>query len=210
MAITYVSTVADMRTLLRYAVASAAAATACVLAVPAAASAENPAQPAALALPSYETWVADVSAVAATASDYLDARLPDAAARPAIVLDIDNTALQTQYKPGLVAPATESILDVARQASADGAAVFFVTARPEILGWQTEANLRKVGYPFTGIYLRPWFNTLPDAELKTNAREDIERKGYTIVANIGNNASDLAGGHAERTFKLPDYDGQLV
>ncbi|MEU7406546.1 hydrolase, partial [Streptomyces sp. NPDC044948] len=24
-----------------------------------------------------------------------------------------------------------------------------------------------------------------------------------------NSATDLSGGHAERTFKLPDYDGQL-
>jgi hypothetical protein len=151
-----------------------------------------------------------VSAVAATASAYLDARLPDAAAHPAIVLDIDNTSLQTHYKPGLQSPATEPILHIAQQASAAGAAVFFVTARPEVLGWQSEGNLRGVGYPFSGIYLRPWFNSQPDAELKTDARKDIESKGYTIVANIGNNTSDLTGGHAERTFKLPDYDGQLA
>jgi hypothetical protein len=214
MTITALSTVTDMKSLLRYAVVSAAAATACVLAVPAAAHAASPTgaatQVAPLALPPYETWIADVEAVAATASDYLEGRLPDADVRPAIVLDIDNTALQTQYRPGLVSPATEAVLDVAQQASADGAAVFFVTARPEILGWQSEANLRGVGYPFAGIYLRPWFNTQPDAELKTDAREDIESKGYTIVANIGNNTSDLSGGHGERTFKLPDYDGQLA
>jgi hypothetical protein len=45
--------------------------------------------------------------------------------------------------------------------------------------------------------------------MKTNARIAIENSGYTIVANVGNSATDLAGGHAERTFKLPDYDGQL-
>ncbi|WP_346197467.1 HAD family acid phosphatase [Couchioplanes caeruleus] len=45
--------------------------------------------------------------------------------------------------------------------------------------------------------------------LKTNARIAIERRGYTIVASIGNSATDLGGGHAERTFKLPDYNGQL-
>ncbi|WP_342353759.1 hypothetical protein [Couchioplanes caeruleus] len=37
----------------------------------------------------------------------------------------------------------------------------------------------------------------------------MERRGYTIVASIGNSATDLGGGHAERTFKLPDYNGQL-
>jgi hypothetical protein len=52
--------------------------------------------------------------------------------------------------------------------------------------------------------------TAPDQALKTAARTAIENRGYTIVANIGNSVSDLAGGHAERTFKLPDYDGQLA
>ena len=48
-----------------------------------------------------------------------------------------------------------------------------------------------------------------DDALKTAARTEIERRGYRIVANIGNNDTDLTGGHADRTFKLPDYDGRL-
>lgn len=40
---------------------------------------------------------------------------------------------------------------------------------------------------------------------KTAARIDIEsRLGYTIIANIGDQDSDLRGGHAERTFKVPN------
>jgi hypothetical protein len=31
-----------------------------------------------------------------------------------------------------------------------------------------------------------------------------EAEGYTIVANIGDQPSDLAGGHSERTFLPPD------
>jgi hypothetical protein len=165
---------------------------------------------ASLALPPYQTWLDDVAAVADQAEQYLDDRLPDSPAHPAIVLDIDNTSLQTAYRPGLTSPATPGIREAAQQAADAGAAVFFVTARPEILRWQSEANLRGQGYPFTGIYLRPWFNTQPDQVLKTAARTAIESRGYTIVANIGNSPSDLAGGHAERTFKLPDYDGQLA
>jgi hypothetical protein len=125
------------------------------------------------------------------------------------VLDIDNTALQTTYRPGLQSPATGPVLDVARQARAGGAAVFFVTARPEFLRGQTQLNLRAVGYTVAGLYMRPWFDTRTDDALKTAARTAIEDKGYVIVANIGNNDTDLAGGHAERTFKLPDYDGRL-
>ena len=39
---------------------------------------------------------------------------------------------------------------------------------------------------------------------KTAARIDIESKGFVIIANIGDQKSDLAGGHAEMTFKVPN------
>ncbi|MGH6919121.1 MAG: HAD family acid phosphatase, partial [Geminicoccaceae bacterium] len=32
----------------------------------------------------------------------------------------------------------------------------------------------------------------------------IQAQGFTIVANMGDQPSDLAGGHAERTFLLPN------
>jgi hypothetical protein len=160
----------------------------------------------AAALPSYDTWIADVEAVTDQAAVYLDARLPASGVRAAIVLDIDNTALQSRYRPY---GATPSVLALARQARADGAAVFFVTARPEIIEAATEINLNVVGYRWTDIYTRPTFDFSDNQTLKTKARTDIERRGYTIVANVGNSATDLGGGHAERTFKLPDYDGQL-
>lgn len=163
----------------------------------------------ALALPPYEQWLSDVRAVTDQASGYLGTRLPDRARRTAIVLDIDNTALQTTYRPGLSSPATPSVLALARQADAAGADVFFVTARPEILRLQTVANLNGVGYPRDGLYMRGYFDFRSDQALKTANRRAIEARGYTIVANVGNNDSDLAGGSAERTYKLPDYDGQL-
>ncbi|AEV81216.1 acid phosphatase [Actinoplanes sp. SE50] len=161
------------------------------------------------ALPPYAAWISDVTAVTDTAQQYLTTRLPDPSIKAAIVLDIDNTALETTYHPGLTSPATAPVLALARQAQAAGAAVFFVTARPELLEWQTALNLRSAGYPITDIYLRPTFDFDPDATLKSGARIAIEGRGYRIVANIGNSGSDLQGGHAERTFKLPDYNGQL-
>ncbi|GIF38762.1 putative acid phosphatase of HAD superfamily subfamily IIIB [Actinoplanes xinjiangensis] len=160
----------------------------------------------AAALPSRATWLADVQAVTDQAAGYLDDRLPASGVRAAIVLDIDNTALQSKYKPY---DATPAVLALARQARADGAAVFFVTARPEIIEAATELNLSAVGYRWTDIYTRLTFDFSDNQTLKTKARIDIEKRGYTIVANVGNSATDLGGGHAERTFKLPDYDGQL-
>jgi HAD superfamily, subfamily IIIB (Acid phosphatase) len=45
----------------------------------------------------------------------------------------------------------------------------------------------------------------PVADFKTAARSDIDgRLGYTIIANAGDQDSDLRGGHAERTFKVPN------
>jgi len=163
----------------------------------------------AAALPSYSTWIADVTAVTDQASAYLSTRLPDKNIKAAIVLDIDNTSLESEYKGGLITPATAPVLALANQAHAAGAAVIFVTARPEIIQALTKENLKQVGYPNDGLYMRGTFDFSSDQTLKTNARIKIEQAGYTIVANIGNNTTDLAGGHAERTFKLPDYDGQL-
>jgi predicted secreted acid phosphatase len=162
----------------------------------------------AMALPPYSTWIADVTAVTDQAKAYLGTRLPGSG-RTAIVLDIDNTALEAAYSPGIENPATKPVLEVAKQAKAAGAAVFFVTARPELIRGLTQHNLQQAGYPNDGISMRGYFDFSPDQTLKTNARIAIEQRGYTIVANIGNHDTDLAGGHAERTFKLPDYNGQL-
>jgi hypothetical protein len=175
----------------------------------AAAPAPAAAAVAAQSLPPYATWIADVTAVTDTAKAYLATRLPDTRAKTAIVLDIDNTALESKYHPDPFAPATPPVLALAQQARAAGAAVFFVTNRPDIIKAWTEGNLSSVGYQWTGLYMRPTFSGDSAQTLKTSARVKIEGLGYTIVANIGNSDTDLAGGHAERTFKLPDYGGQL-
>lgn len=183
------------------AVVSTAAVAAPPSAVPAAVTAQ--------ALPSYETWIADVTAVTDKAKAYLNSRLPGSGIKAAIVFDIDNTALESTYHPYPFAPATPPVLALAKQAEAAGATVFFVSNRPDIIGAWTQGNLASVGYHWGGIYLRPTFSSDPAETLKTKARIAIEALGYTIVANVGNSDTDLVGGHAERTFKLPDYDGQL-
>ncbi len=85
-----------------------------------------------------------------------------------------------------------------------------MTARPGIIEAPTEWNLDHAGYKSSGLHVRGFLDLFRDvAEYKTEQRAEIESKGYTIIANIGNSATDLSGGHAEKTFKLPDYDGQL-
>ncbi|MET9417515.1 HAD family acid phosphatase [Streptomyces klenkii] len=159
----------------------------------------------------YATWQRDVQAVIDQALPYVKDRTANTHGRKqAIVLDIDNSSLETDFHWTYPTPAIKPVLDLTRYANAHGAAIFFVTARPGILDGLTEHNLRTAGYPVSGLYVRH----LPDlfhevSTYKTAKRAEIENNGYTIIANIGNNNSDLVGGHAERTFKLPDYDGKL-
>jgi len=41
-------------------------------------------------------------------------------------------------------------------------------------------------------------------DYKAVFRQDVEKKGYKIILNIGDQLSDLIGGHSERTYKLPN------
>jgi predicted secreted acid phosphatase len=94
--------------------------------------------------------------------------------------------------------------------------VFFVTGRgvngsklqhKTPTEWTLE-NLHKAGYKGVEadhLYLRPANSSGPVAPYKTGVRIDIEKRfNVTIIANVGDQDSDLAGGHAERTFKVPN------
>ncbi|WP_424891120.1 HAD family acid phosphatase [Streptomyces sp. XH2] len=159
----------------------------------------------------HTTWQRDVQAVIDQALPYVEERTGTAHGRKqAVVLDIDNTSLETDFHWTYPTPAVKPVLDLTRYAHARGAAVFFVTARPGILDGLTEHNLRDAGYPVSGLYVRHLPDLFQDVSTyKTAKRAEIENNGYTIIANIGNNTTDLVGGHAERAFKLPDYDGKL-
>ncbi|MFD4605122.1 HAD family acid phosphatase [Streptomyces sp. NPDC058464] len=160
----------------------------------------------------YATWQQDCQSVMDQALPYLKERI--AAAKPgekqAIVFDIDNTTLETDFGFSYPQPANKPVLNVAKYAQQHGVSLFFVTARPGIIYLPTEYNLEYDGYQVSGLYARGFLDLFKDvAAYKTAQRVDIENKGYDIIANIGNSASDLSGGHADKAFKLPDYNGQL-
>ncbi|AIV34993.1 HAD family acid phosphatase [Streptomyces sp. CCM_MD2014] len=160
----------------------------------------------------YDTWQRDCRTVMDAALPYLKERIADTrpGEKQAIVLDIDNTSLETDFGFSYPQPANRPVLEAAQYAQEHGVALFFVTARPGIIEAPTEWNLAHAGYESSGLYVRGFLDLFKDvAVYKTEQRAEIESKGYTIIANIGNSATDLSGGHAERTFKLPDYDGQL-
>jgi hypothetical protein len=138
---------------------------------------------------------------------------------PAIVLDIDETSLSNYsaieadnftFGPKSQAEATDEIgeaigptLAIFNDAKRLGVAVFFVTGRPEAQRAPTEDNLRREGFDgWQKLYLKPASPTMTTVQYKSGARRDIESQGYRIIANIGDQYSDLAGGHATRAFKL--------
>ncbi|MEU2062071.1 HAD family acid phosphatase [Streptomyces sp. NPDC013455] len=195
----------------RMTVTAVSAAALAALAAPAEA-ADTTSSATAAAKVDYATWQRDCQVVMDQALPYLKQRI--AAARPgekqAIVFDIDNTTLETDFGFSYPQPANKPVLDVARYAQEHGVSLFFVTARPGVLYWPTEYNLEHDGYEVTDLRVRGLFDLFKDvAAYKTAQRADIENDGYTIIANIGNSPTDLSGGHAEKTYKLPDYDGQL-
>ncbi|MGW6705403.1 HAD family acid phosphatase [Streptomyces sp. NPDC054956] len=162
----------------------------------------------------YATWQRDVAAVVDAARPGIEQRIAASPAgeKPAIVLDIDNSSLETDFHWFWTSPtpAIAKVRDLTRYANDRGVAIFFVTARPGIVYSLTERNLKAVGYPVSGLYVRDLPALFGEVSAyKTAKRAEIEARGYTIIANIGNNQSDLVGGHAERTVKLPDYDGKL-
>ncbi|MFF7473467.1 HAD family acid phosphatase [Streptomyces sp. NPDC008092] len=158
-------------------------------------------------------WLSDVAAVTGPAQTYIDDRAAanTSGAKQAIVLDIDNTSLETYFEGGLTIPATPPVLALAQDAHAKGVSVFFVSARSDLYNVVTKANLKSVGYTVDGLYARTVAQLLTEsvADFKTSQRKAIEANGYDIIANIGNNTTDLTGGYADTTYKLPDYDGLL-
>ncbi|MFZ0588864.1 MAG: HAD family acid phosphatase [Bryobacteraceae bacterium] len=229
--------------LTRVAIAAALVSGATSFANPAARAdiAEAPHQPAnvgdvkiaALAYHDSGAYNRDLSFVADQAERWLASRAKSAA-RPALVLDIDETSLSNweiiklddfgrpvngPCAPALDAPCgwaawdqlgrdppIEPTLHVFRRARALGAAVFFITGRPESQRAATERNLSSAGYRgYAKLYMTPNGSHFASAaDFKAPVRAEIEKNGYTIVANMGDQPSDLEGGHAEKKFLLPD------
>ncbi|MFI5776573.1 HAD family acid phosphatase [Nocardia sp. NPDC051570] len=154
-------------------------------------------------LPTKQQWLADVDQAMRDAKPYLHDRKAKGGNNLAIVLDIDNTALQTHYAPG---EATPAVLDAARYAKANGYSVLFASYRRDAESAQD--SVADAGYPVDGMCVRS-----PDdsgkADTKQRCRQEYTDAGYTITANIGNRSTDLEGGNYEKPFKLPDYNGRL-
>jgi len=106
------------------------------------------------------------------------------------------------------ATAVPGTLSLFKAARARGVAVFFITGRHENEQYRaaTAQNLKDAGYEgWSGLVLRTQETfKLSTAGYKSGERGKIEAQGFTIILNVGDQQSDLDGGYAERTYKLPN------
>jgi predicted secreted acid phosphatase len=171
-------------------------------------------------------WAKAVAKQAKRAKAWLEKRTEAKRApkQPALVLDIDETGLDNYpcldekggipYDSGIYAgcvvaydaPAIKPILSLFERAKQLKVKVFFITGRPEPIRAGTLQNLRAAGY--TGKYeliLQPeGYDKDSMVPYKSGARRKIQRRGFKIIANVGDQQSDLKGGFSERTYKLPN------
>ncbi len=143
--------------------------------------------------------------------------------KPGIVFDIDETALSSYSRlaasnftgtvgalaAAIVAadsPALEPTLSLFDWAKKHGVSTFFITGRPgSIPAFRdfTDKNLKAAGYSgWTELHLNDGGE--PTKQYKSGTRAAIEKEGYRILVNVGDQESDLVGGYAVRGFKLPN------
>jgi predicted secreted acid phosphatase len=145
-----------------------------------------------------------------------------------------NPTTNGQYVTDQRFPPVPGMVDLVQQAANEGYAIIFLTGRPAAQEAATLGNLTTDGvgvdahYPAPttlndgedGLFTKPSTSAYPSylqqacssdpngscttIHYKAATREHIESLGYDIVANFGDQNSDLVGGAADRTFKLPN------
>lgn len=173
-------------------------------------------------------YLQEINETVKHAQDYVNERIAKnkTANHPqklAVILDIDETSLsnypymvkraflynKAQINTEILAAQGEAIkptLAFYRYLIKNHVAVFFVTGRKEALRDATIKNLTSVGYRnWAGLYLAPDnYKNSSIIPFKSLTRAAITQQGYTIIASLGDQQSDLNGGYAEKTFKIPN------
>ena len=140
----------------------------------------------------------------------------------AVVFDIDETALtnmphMTTMDFGYVPPLwdewvaagqaraiipVQTVYDTAVRLKLE---IIFITGRKVSDAPGTEKNLVEVGYEtWAQIHYKPNEYTGTSRDYKIGVRKRLTKEGYVIIANLGDQWSDLNGGYAEKVFKLPN------
>jgi predicted secreted acid phosphatase len=145
-----------------------------------------------------------------------------------------NSMSNATYVTGELFPPVPGMVQMVTDAAKEGYAIFYLTGRPAAQEAATLGNLTSngvgvdAGYPVPttlndgedGLFTKPAVADYPayltaacsgdpsgnctTSHYKTATRAHIESLGYDIVANFGDQFSDLTGGYADKTFKLPN------
>jgi len=145
-----------------------------------------------------------------------------------------NPATNADYVNNQRFPAVPGMVSMVTAAEREGYAIFYLTGRPTTQEPATLGNLTAdnvgvdAGYPKPttlrdgedGLFTKPDVAVYPDylkqacaadpagkcttIHYKSATRAHIESLGYDIVGNFGDQYSDLKGGFADKTFKLPN------
>lgn len=145
-------------------------------------------------------------------------------ANSAVVFDIDETSLsnyeimkkeyfgydQTRWDNWVNegrAPAIPEVKEFYDYLISKNIKVIFLTGRKNSQYSTTYKNLKKVGYvKFDTLILKnDSESSLSALEFKSNKREELSKKGYDIIASIGDQVSDLEGKNHGIQIKLPNY-----
>jgi hypothetical protein len=178
-------------------------------------------------------YVDDIAQVIADARTYVERRAAEVK-NAAVVLDIDETSLTNwenihaddfgfikggacPLQPNLpcgfddwiskgVAPAIEPTRTFFNAIRAKNVSVFFITGRRDNQRDATLLNLDHAGFQgWAKLVTRPDNDTSHSiVPFKSGERAKIQAAGYTIIATIGDQQSDIDGGAAECGFKLPN------
>jgi len=174
----------------------------------------------------------DVAAVFESAKEFIRQNAARSK-RPALVMDLDETSLTNWpnlaaddfgfiadgacdvlpagpcgfnrwiLKSG--AEAIEPARKLFKLAKENGVAVIFITGRPDSQRDATIINLDHVGYDgWTELHTRPDRDEGTVQQYKTKERIKVEDEGYTIIADVGDQMSDIDGGHSGCPFKVPN------
>lgn len=170
----------------------------------------------------------DIHAVITKAMDYVDHKVKEnkTSTHPkklAAVFDIDETSLSNypyliQMDFGGTSEQTLNLINrgddasipdslaLYQQLNKDGVKIFFVTGRPTSVRQSTIKNLNAVGYKVRQeLFMEPENYKKPSViPYKSGIRKEITHRGYEIILNIGDQWSDLKGGYADKSFKLPN------
>ncbi|MGW7414038.1 HAD family acid phosphatase [Streptomyces sp. NPDC054863] len=156
-------------------------------------------------------------------------------AKPAIVLDIDDTMLLSidyekrthfhldpvtwkQYVERADRPAVFGMPELVAFAKKQGVEVFFLTGLAEEQRGAATKNLARVGVGVDHLFLKDKANppsylkncatskewNCTTVQFKSGTRKHIESAGYDIIGSFGDQYSDLEGGYADKTYKLPN------